>query len=156
MFPLPTLRRYDDRPCTRRSRTAPRPRLLVEDLEGRQLLSTVTGADFSLNFTKINANASVVQGQHIAAAPSGIQGNHIGTSAAVVVGHHLVGSVTEAVGGDGLGAGANTVRFFEFDSTVHDLQPLQLQSAMQNENRQFTATSNMTHGGGTGGGSGKV
>jgi hypothetical protein len=59
MFTLPTFRRQDDRPSARRSRTCRRP--LVEDLEGRRLLS------------------SFVQGSHIGTNVSpAIVGNHIG------------------------------------------------------------------------------
>lgn len=39
MFPSPTARRQDDRPSARRRRAGRRP--LVEDLEGRRLLSAI-------------------------------------------------------------------------------------------------------------------
>jgi len=87
MFLFPIFRRQDDRPCTRRSQT--RRRLLVEDLEGRQLLSTLARSDVSFSFTKISATADVVQGNHIGVIASAIQGNHIGTSMAMIQGNHI-------------------------------------------------------------------
>ena len=57
MYTFPMFRRQDDRPTTRRPE-ARRRSPLVESLEGRQLLSTLT-------FTKIEMNVSAIVGQHI-------------------------------------------------------------------------------------------
>jgi hypothetical protein len=71
MFTFPTFRRQDDRTSARRARACRRP--LVEDLEGRKLLSTF------------------VQGSHIGTNVSAaIVGNHAGTNvSAAVVGDHI-------------------------------------------------------------------
>jgi hypothetical protein len=73
MFTYLTSRRQADHSPTRRPR-ARRP--LVEDLEGRQLLSGIVG-----NHIGTSVSAAIV-------------GNHIGTSvSAAIVGNHGVGNV---------------------------------------------------------------
>jgi hypothetical protein len=101
MFPFSTADRQN---TARRQRTG--RRLLVEDLEGRRLLS-------------------------------GIQGNHIG-SVAAIASRQVAGSSIEPVGTSGLRVGANTVRFFEYNSATQDARSIALPSPMQNENRQFS------------------
>jgi hypothetical protein len=94
MFLFPLFRHQDDRHCTRRSQTRRRP--LVENLEGRQLLSTVASPDVSFNFTKISAivgnhigtNVSAIVGNHIGISPA-VKGGHIGTSVSAIVGNHI-------------------------------------------------------------------
>jgi hypothetical protein len=98
MFTLPIFRRQDDRTAARHPKPH-RRRPLVEALEGRQVLSTLT-------FTKIEMNVSAIVGQHIGmdagiqgnhiGMSAGIQGNHIGMSAAGIQGNHI--SVTEIQG----------------------------------------------------------
>jgi hypothetical protein len=90
MFTLPIFRRQDDRTAARR----PEPRRrqpLVEALEGRRVLSTLT-------FTKIEMNVSATVGQHIGMSAAGIQGNHIGMSAAGIQGNHIGTNATGLVG----------------------------------------------------------
>jgi hypothetical protein len=74
------LSRFFVRRRVRSSRPGTIRRPGLEALEGRQLLSTCTSSDMSLNFTKISASVSTIQGNHIGASASMIQGNHIGTS----------------------------------------------------------------------------
>ena len=85
MFTLPTFRRQDDRPSARRPRAGRRP--LVEDLEGRKLLSTF------------------IQGNHIGSGVSAaVQGAHIGTSvSAAIQGAHIGMSVSAAIQGAHIG-----------------------------------------------------
>jgi hypothetical protein len=70
MFTFPISRRQADRPAARRPRTR---RPLVEDLEGRRLLSGIVGNHIGVNV------APAIQGQHVGSSPT-IQGQHIGTS----------------------------------------------------------------------------
>jgi hypothetical protein len=74
MFTFPISRRQADCPAARRPRTC---RPLVEDLEGRRLLSGIAG-----NHVGTSAAAAIV-GNHIGTSISAamIQGNHIGMSA---------------------------------------------------------------------------
>ena len=85
MFIFPISRRQTDRPHVRLPR-ARRP--LVENLEGRRLLSGIQG-----NHIGVMSVAPAIVGQHIGTAA--IQGNHIGTPA--IVGQHIGTSVTQVV-----------------------------------------------------------
>jgi hypothetical protein len=80
MFAFPIFRRQNDCPTSRR--TQPRRRLLVEALEGRQLLSSFTGTD-------VNTSASLIAGNHIGTNVSEIVGQHIGTNVSEIVGQHI-------------------------------------------------------------------
>ena len=73
MFTFPISRRLADRSSARRPQTR---RPLVEDLEGRQLLSGIVGNHIGMNV------APAIVGNHIGmnVAPA-IVGNHIGTPA---------------------------------------------------------------------------
>jgi hypothetical protein len=81
MFTLAISRRQDDRPAARRP--GPRRRPQVEDLEGRQLLSTA-----SLSHTVAPVTTAIV-GNHIGTSVAAIVGNHIGTSVAAIKGQHV-------------------------------------------------------------------
>jgi uncharacterized protein YcfJ len=94
MFTFPMFRRQDDRPTTRRPE-ARRRSPLVESLEGRQVLSTLT-------FTKIEMNVSAIVGQHIGTNVAAVQGAHIGTNVAAVQGAHIGMSVA-AIQGNHIG-----------------------------------------------------
>ena len=96
MRPFTTCRGQDDRPSTRRPRAGRRP--LVEDLEGRRLLS---GSNFHHRYD---------------AAPA--------VTAAVDIG----APASDATHGGGSGGGAGKVSF-------NGAPSLQLQNSMQNENR---------------------
>ncbi len=77
MFTFPIFRRQDDRPTSRRP-IARRRRPLVEDLEGRQLLSTFTAGVAGGN----GQSAAMVVGSHIGSAAM-VVGSHIGSAAMV-------------------------------------------------------------------------
>ncbi len=80
MFLFSTFGRRDGRSSNRRPQT--RHCLRVENLEGRQLMSTLT-------FTKIELNASAIQGNHIGVTADIIQGNHIGVMTSAIHGNHI-------------------------------------------------------------------
>jgi hypothetical protein len=61
----------EDHGSTRRLPARRRP--IVEDLEGRQLLSGIVGNHIGV---------AAIQGNHIGMSVAAIQGNHIGTSVA--------------------------------------------------------------------------
>ena len=65
---------------TRRLRTCRRP--LVEDLEGRRLLSTLT-VTAAIQGAHIGGPVADIQGAHIGAPVADIVGNHIGTNMVV-------------------------------------------------------------------------
>ena len=75
MFAFPISRRQDDRPRARRPRDR---RPLVEDLEGRRLLSGIVGNHIGVSV------APAIVGNHIGTSVSAamIQGGHIGTNVA--------------------------------------------------------------------------
>ncbi len=62
-----------------------RRRLLVDALEGRQLLTTFLSPDLG------------IVGNHIGTSVSAIVGNHIGTSVSAIVGNHIGTSVSEGM-----------------------------------------------------------
>jgi hypothetical protein len=99
MFNFPISRRQADRPAARRPRTR---RPLVEDLEGRLLLSGIQGRHIGTSVALAEkayaqANFSVIAGNPIgtSVAPA-IVGNHIGVSvsAAMIQGAHIGTNVT--------------------------------------------------------------
>jgi hypothetical protein len=89
MFTFPISRRQAHRPAARRPRTC---RPLVEDLEGRRLLSGIVGNHIGTNVVSDvvvmrkaggKADTPAIVGNHIGTSISAaeIQGNHIGISA---------------------------------------------------------------------------
>jgi hypothetical protein len=101
MFTFPIFRKQDDRPTIRR----PQPRRcpLVEDLEGRQLLTVLTFTKITMTAaaiqgSHIGSNVAAIQGNHIGMTVAGIQGNHIGTSVAAIQGNHIGMSVAAIQG----------------------------------------------------------
>jgi hypothetical protein len=64
---------------TRRLQARRRP--IVEDLEGRQLLSGIVG-------NHIGTSVAMIQGNHIGTRVAMVKGGHIGTSVAMVKGGH--------------------------------------------------------------------
>jgi hypothetical protein len=81
MFTFPIFRGQDDRPTTRHPQARRRP--LVEDLEGRQLLS-----NFIQGGHPGTGVAAQIQGNHIGTNVAQIQGGHPGTGVAEVQGWH--------------------------------------------------------------------
>ena len=82
MFTFTISRCQDNRPTTRRPQVCRRP--LIEDLEGRQLLSTfIVGGH-------IGSNVAQIQGAHIGTNVAQIQGGHPGTGVAPeIVANHI-------------------------------------------------------------------
>jgi hypothetical protein len=117
MFTFPITRHQGDRPAARRLRTR---RPLVEDLEGRLLLSGIQGRHIGTSVAlaeKAYAQANLAGnvGNHIgmSVAPA-IVGNHIGMSVApAIVGNHIGTSVSGAAHAAVSSDGTYTVRFFE-------------------------------------------
>jgi hypothetical protein len=70
------LNRQCDRPTRRRQGRRP----LLEDLEGRQLLSGIVG-------NHIGTSVAAIQGAHIGTSVAAIQGAHVGS--AMIVGNHI-------------------------------------------------------------------
>ncbi len=77
-----------------------RRRPIVDDLEGRQLLSSLVpevqkvpeAASAFQGLVGSHFGADAIQGSHVgnnAASPAAIVGNHIGTSPAAIVGNHI-------------------------------------------------------------------
>jgi hypothetical protein len=90
MIPMNLLRlfRHIDR-STRRSQ-ASRRRPLVENLEGRQLLSSVSFTPDIVGKHQGTNVAAAIQGNHIGTnVAAAIQGNHIGTNVAAILGNHI-------------------------------------------------------------------
>jgi hypothetical protein len=84
MFTFPISRRQADRPHFRRSRTH---RPLIEDLEGRRLLSFTIGKDIDMSAVPAvvgnQIGTPVIDGNHIGTSVvPAIVGNHIGTNVA--------------------------------------------------------------------------
>ena len=80
IFTFPNYRREADRPSAREPQSR---RPLVEDLEGRQLLSGIQGQHIGANVSAeivVTKPVDLIVGNHIGTSvTAGIPGNHIGT-----------------------------------------------------------------------------